>query len=212
MRYCLKSLLELKIEEYYDMNEQFIKESLDGITREKFVENEMNAFTSYYFEVTDFHTVKPFVGTPFIAAGGVILFAALIFEICFVFKLKKRRVIPSVFAVIIVVSGTASVILFNHIRTAMSIKAVGSGLYTMNNYECTNTQGMIEANIQSIDDFVNWAKKEHFFNVPVSVNRSNFACAAFAAATPDEKHLFVWLLWRLAAVSQQVPIQFLAGR
>ena len=93
-------------------------------------------------------------------------------------------------AVIVIISGTASVILFDHIRTAVSIKEVGPGLYTMKNYECTNTQGMIDANIQNIDDFIDWVRKEHFFNIPISVDRENFACAAFAAAAPGGEHLF----------------------
>lgn len=186
----VKSSLEARAGEYYDENEEFIKECLAGIKREKFIENELSAFTSYYFEVTDVLIPKPFNGTPYIVSGGIILFFALTFEICFVFKLKKRKVIPSVFAVLFVIFGTASVILFDHIRTAVSVKEVGPGLYTMKNYECTNTQGMIDANMQNIDDFVDWVLKEHFFNIPFEVDKSNFACAAFAAAAPDGDHLF----------------------
>ncbi|MGN0608210.1 MAG: carcinine hydrolase/isopenicillin-N N-acyltransferase family protein [Oscillospiraceae bacterium] len=185
-----KSSLESWAEEYYDENVELFKEYFAEITREKFIENELSAFTSYYFEVTDVNIPKPFNGTPYIVSSGIILFYALIFEICFVFKLKKRKIIPSVFAVLVIISGTASVILFDHIRTAVSVKEVGPGLYTMINYECTNTQCMIDANMQSIDDFVDWVLKEHFFNIPFEVDRSNFACAAFAAAAPDGDHLF----------------------
>lgn len=186
----VKSALELWVEEYYDNNEEFIKESLDGITKEKFAENELSAFTPYYFEASDVHIAKPFNGTPYIAGGAVILFFTLLFGICFIFKLKKRIVFSSVLTVLVIISGTASVILFDHIRTVVSIKEVGPGLYTMKNYECTNTQGMIDANIQNIDDFIDWVRKEHFFNIPISVNRENFACAAFTAAAPDGEHLF----------------------
>ncbi|MGN0657340.1 MAG: carcinine hydrolase/isopenicillin-N N-acyltransferase family protein [Ruminiclostridium sp.] len=186
----VKSSLESWVGKYYDENEEYIKEFLAGITREKFIENELSAFTSYYFEVSDVLVPKPFNGTPYIVTGAVILFFALIFEICFVFNLKKRIVFSSVFAVLIFISGTAFVVLFDHIRTAVSVKEVGGGLYTMKNYECTKTQSMIDANMQSIDDFINWVRKEHFFNIPVSVNRSSFACAAFAATTPDGEHLF----------------------
>lgn len=184
------SSLEVWAGEYYDENEEYFKEYLPDITRDKLIEDELNAFMPYYFEVTDVHIPKPFNGNPYIVSGGIILFFALLFEICFVFKLKKRIVFSSVFAVLIVITGTASIILVDHIRTAASIKEVGPGLYTMKNYECTNTQGMIDANMQSIDDFVSWALKEHFFNIPFEVDRSNFACAAFAAAAPDGNHLF----------------------
>lgn len=186
----VRSSLEVKAGEYYDENIDYFKEYFPDITRDKIIEDELSAFTSYYFEVTDVIIPKPFNGTPYIVSGGIILFFALIFEISFVFKLKKRIVFSSVFAVLVIISGTASVILFNHIRTAVSVKEVGPGLYTMKNYECTNTQGMIDANMQSIDDFVDWVLKEHFFNIPFEVDRSNFACAAFAATTPEREHLF----------------------
>ena len=186
----VRSSLESRIEEYYDENCDYLKEYIPDITREKFLEDELNAFTHYYFEATDVLILKPFNGTPYIVSGAVILFFALLFGICFIFKLKKRIVFSSVLAVLVIISGTASVILFDHIRTAVSIKEVGPGLYTMKNYECTNTQGMIDANIQNIDDFIDWVRKEHFFNIPISVDRANFACAAFAAAAPNGEHLF----------------------
>lgn len=186
----IKSALETWAGKFFDDNREYLKEVLPDITRDKLIENELNNFTYYYFEVTDIIIPEPFNGTPYVIIGGVILFIALIFEICFVFMLKKRKVIPSVFAVLVVISGTTSVILLDHIRTASSIKKVGPGLYTMKNYECTNTQSMIEANMQSIDDFVNWVLGEHFFNIPFEVDRSNFACAAFAANSPDGNHLF----------------------
>lgn len=186
----VRSSLEVQMGEYFDENEEFFKEYWPDTTREKLIEDELSNFTSYYFEVTDVIIPKPFNGTPYIVSGGVILFLALLFEICFVFKLKKRIVFSSVFAVLVIISGTAFVVLFDHIRTAASIKEVSPGLYTMKNYECTNTQGIIDANLHSIDDFVNWVLKEHFFNIPFEVDRSNFACAAFAANSPDGDHLF----------------------
>ena len=91
----IKSSLESWVEDYYDSNEELIKGILGGISREKIIENELSAFASYYFEVTDVLIPKPFNGTAYIVSGAVILFSALLFEICFVFKLKKRKVIPS---------------------------------------------------------------------------------------------------------------------
>lgn len=186
----IRSSLEARTEEYYDENEEYFKEYFPDITREKLIKDELSNLTAYYFEVTDVHIPKPFNGTPYIVSGGIILFLALLFEICFVFKLKKRIVFSSVFAVIVIISGTAFVILFDHIRTAASIKEVAPGLYTMKNYKCTNTKGMMKANMQSIDDFVSWVLKEHFFNIPFEVDRSNFACAAFAANSAEGNHLF----------------------
>lgn len=186
----IRSALETWAGKFFDENMEYFKEFLPDVTREKLIENELNNFTYYYFEVTDVIIPQPLNGTPFIVIGGAMLFLALIFEICFVFGLKKRKVIPSVFAVIIVISGTASLILLDHIRTAASIKKVAPGLYTMTNYECTNTRGMIDANMKSIDDFVDWVLREHFFGIPFEVDRSSFACAAFAAKTPEGDHLF----------------------
>lgn len=46
---------------------------------------------------------------------------------------------------------------------------------------------MIDANLESVDDFLNRALEKHFFNIPIEINRENFGCAAFAASSGGER-------------------------
>ncbi|MCQ2527783.1 MAG: linear amide C-N hydrolase [Saccharofermentans sp.] len=154
------------------------------ITEEEFVELEMENFSPYYIELI---SVGQMNGIPFIVIGATVILVSLLLEICFVFKLKKKVVLPIAFVVLVVIPG---IILFNHIRTIASVKMVDNGIYSMRNYECTNTQGLIDANISSIEEFESWAVKEHFFNLPIEVKEKNIGCAAFAATTDAGEHLF----------------------
>ena len=155
-----------------------------GLSCDEFVEAELEYFMSYYVEINSIGGID---GVPFVIIGAVITAVGLLLEICFVFKLKKKIVLPVAFAVLIVIPG---IVLFNHIRTIVSVKRVDNGIYSMRNYECTNTQGIIDADISSVDDFISWVVKEHFFNIPISVDKENFGCAAFSATTSDGEHVF----------------------
>ncbi len=97
----------------------------ENVTLERFHQRLTELIVPYAIDVT---SVSAFNWIPFIPFGIVIFFVSLLFEICFVFKLKKRVVIPVVFAILILIP---VVLFFNHIRTMLSVKKVSGGLYTM---------------------------------------------------------------------------------
>ena len=141
----------------------------------------------YCIEVT---SVKAFNWTPFVFAGAALFLIALIVEICFIFKLKKRIVLPIVFALMIIVP---SILLFNHIRTMLSVRKVTEGFYTMKNLECTDTKGMLENGAGTVSDFLDWELDKHLYGMPnflFDASNYNFGCAAFAATTSDGDHIF----------------------
>lgn len=183
-----RSRLEAWVRSYFEENLDDIKKHLgESVTAEQLVEKELNSFTPYFFEATDVLFPAEFCGIPYITAGGLVLFAALVFEICFVFGLKKRKVAVSALGAAAVLLAAACIVLFNRIRTAVSVTEAGPGLYIMGNYECTDTREMIDANLKSVDDFLNRALEKHFFNIPIEINRENFGCAAFAASSGGER-------------------------
>ena len=139
----------------------------------------------YCFEVS---SVSSFDWTPCIPAGAVIFLVSLIVEICHVFKLKKKIVLPVVFGLMIIVP---LIMFFDHIRTMMTVKKAGDGLYTMKNLECTDTQGMLDSGARSVNELLEWILGRHFYGAP-NIFEENFdiGCAAFAAVTPDGSHLF----------------------
>ena len=158
-----------------------------GRTLEQFHERlitELLPVLPYCFKVT---SVRAFNWMPFIPAGAILFLLSLIVEICFVFKLKKRIVLPVVYGLIIIVP---SVMLFNHIRTMLTIKKAGDGLYTMKNLECTDTDGMLGSDSQTIEELLDWIFSNHLYGIRPRFELEKSGCAAFAAVTPEGKHLF----------------------
>ena len=137
----------------------------------------------------DVRSVGSFDWKPFLIAGAVILVISLILEICFVFKLKKRIVLPVVFGIVIIVP---VVLFFNHIRTALSVKKISDDLYTMKNLECTDTRGMLDSGAGSVNEFFSWIFDNHMYGIQYDINEENFnfGCSAFSAVTPEGDHLF----------------------
>lgn len=73
-----------------------------------------------------------------------------------------------------------TVMLFNHIRTILSVKKVTDGIYTMKNLECTDTGGMLDSGSGSVTDLINWIMDNHLYGVNINFDESNFriGCAA----------------------------------
>lgn len=137
----------------------------------------------------DVRTVDSFNWLPFIPIGIVIVIVTLLLEICFIFKLKKRIVLPVVLGILIIVP---LILFFDHIRTILTINKVTDGLYTMKNLECTDTQNMLDSGSDSVDELIIWISDNHLYGMAglLGENKVGFGCAAFAAVTPEGDHLF----------------------
>ena len=171
------------------MDEETYKATPDPDNRlESFHQMMFSMIMPYCIEVT---SVTCFNWIPFIPAGIIIFLLALVVEICFVFKLKKRIVLPVVYALMIIVP---SILLFNHIRTMLTVKKVSDGFYTMKNLECTDTEGMLSSNSATANDMLDWVFHRHLYGMPnvfnIDKTHLGFGCVAFAATTPEGDHLF----------------------
>lgn len=161
------------------------KENGERVTLEEFRKVMTDPVIHYCIDVK---TVGTFNWFPFIPAGAVLFLISFVLEICFVFKLKKKIVLPVVYGLMILIP---SVLLFNHIRTMMTVHKVSDGLYTMKNLECTNTKGMMDSGAKSVDELLGWILNRHLYGAPNLFDKNNFGfgCAAFAAVTADGDHL-----------------------
>lgn len=136
-------------------------------------------------------SISTFNWIPFIPAGVLVFIIALILEICLVFKFKKRIVLPVVYGLMVIVP---AIMFWNHIRAMLTINKVADGFYTMKNYECTDTMGMLGSNSQTSDDVFNWIFDKHLYGAPnvfsIDDDSVGFGCATFAAVTPEGDHIF----------------------
>ncbi|MCR4703516.1 MAG: linear amide C-N hydrolase [Saccharofermentans sp.] len=174
-------------ESLYRFYDPVFEERTDNkLTLEEFHRYLLEPYIPYCIEI---NSIGSFNWTPFIPAGIIIFLLSLVLEICFVFKLKKRFVLPVVYGLMIIIP---TVMLFNHIRTILSVKKVTDGVYTMKNLECTDTGGMLDSGSGSVTDLINWIMDNHLYGVNINFDESNFriGCAAFAATTPEGDHLF----------------------
>ena len=110
-----------------------------GVTLDEFHEFMLEPVIPYCIEV---RSIDSFNWMPFIPVGIVVFVVALLFGLCFIFKLKKRIVIPVVLGILILIP---LIMFFDHIRTMLTINKVTDGLYTMTNLECTDTQSMLDS-------------------------------------------------------------------
>lgn len=176
---------------YEDYDPYYYKNIEDGkwtdVSLEQFHEaliNDLLNLLPYCIEVS---SIDAFNWLPFIPAGIILFLIAFTVEICFVFKLKKRIVLPIVYGILIIVP---AVLLFNHIRTMLTVKKAGDGLYTMKNLECTDTQGMLDSGAANVNDLINWIFDNHFYGIRPQLEIEKSGCAAFAAVTPEGDHIF----------------------
>ena len=158
----------------------------ERITIEEFHQLLLDSVIPYCIDVK---TVDSFYWLPFIPIGIVIVIVTLLLEICFIFKLKKRIVLPVVLGILIIIP---LIMFFDHIRTILTINKVTDGFYTMKNLECTDTQGMLDSGSDSVDELILWISDNHLYGMAglLGENKVGFGCAAFAAVTPEGDHLF----------------------
>lgn len=173
-------------QEQFRLYDHYYYEKNLPVTLDEFHDYLMESILPYCIDV---QSVSSFNWIPFIPAGICIFLISLVLEICFIFKLKKRIVLPVVYGLMVIVP---SVLLFNHIRTMLSVNKVADGFYTMRNLECTDTAGLLESGSVSANGFLDWVFKNHLYGLPNFINfdDSLFGCSAFAAVTPDGDHLF----------------------
>ena len=186
------ALFELYDYMYYERLEQAKAENGEdyetSYTLDQYHDFLSESVIPYCIEV---RSISTFNWIPFIPAGVLVFIIALILEICLVFKFKKRIVLPVVYGLMVIVP---AIMFWNHIRTILTINKVADGFYTMKNYECTDTMGLLASNSQTSDDVFNWIFDKHLYGAPnvfsIDDDSVGFGCATFAAVTPEGDHIF----------------------
>jgi hypothetical protein len=186
------ALFELYDYRYYERLEQAEAENGENLEAEfpleQYHDYLRDSVIPYCIEVK---SISTFNWIPFIPAGVLVFIIALILEICLVFKFKKRIVLPIVYGLMVIVP---AIMFWNHIRTILTINKVADGFYTMKNYECTDTMGLLASNSQTSDDVFNWIFDKHLYGAPnvfsIDDDSVGFGCATFAAVTPEGDHIF----------------------
>ena len=195
----MRALSDAEIKEVGDSLFRFYEEAYQNYLKRKELEDTKETRDFYYKALMEpvlpycieVKSIEAFNWIPFIPAGLFVFIIALVLEICLVFKFKKRIVLPIVYGLLIVIP---AVMFAGQIRTMLTVKKVSDSLYVMKNYECTDTRAMLDSNSNTANGLLSWVFDKHFYGMPnffkIDKSHVGFGCAAFAAATPDGKHLF----------------------
>lgn len=113
--------------------------------------------------------------------------AALICALSFKFKAKT---IIIAFAGILIISIGITVFAFRkEIATVASLKEYSEGVYSL---KCTSDYKLdevLEANITTENELLDWASDEIYHGLPVSMKENLFGCSAFAVTDNEGNHL-----------------------
>ena len=165
---------------YYNYLEEIYGEE-NPADEEAFAESYEN-ISPYYIEI-----VGAANGDVPIIIGGAVMAVAVIAVLVILFGKKALIIIAALIlipAIILLVS------LFDKLRTMASVTEVADGLYKMDcryDYKCDK---FLNADVDTIDELIEWITNEHFFGIDMEIDTGNFGCCGFAAVNPDGQHLF----------------------
>lgn len=174
--------LENGITDYYEYLKEIYGEQLEEIIDEESFEESYRSISTYYIEIFDTESGKTYIWT------GCAVMAVAIFALLTILFGKKFLVIFGIIVVIPVIILIISLV--GKFRTMSSVEEISDGLYKMTchyDYKCDK---FINGDISTIDEFIEWMTKEHFFGLPIEIDTGNFGCCAFTAATPEGQRLF----------------------
>ncbi len=169
------------ITDYYNYLKEIYGDTSDIINEEAFTES-YESISPYYIEV-----IPNANGKLYIWIGCAVMAAALFAVLTILFG-KKFLI---VFAAVIILPVIILLIsLIGKFRTMSSVTEVSDGFYKMTCRYDYKGDEFINADISTIDEFIEWVINEHFFGLPIEFDTGNFGCSAFTAATPEGQRLF----------------------
>ncbi len=169
------------ITDYYNHLKEIYGDTSDIINEEAFTES-YESISPYYIEV-----VADTNGRLYIWIGCAVMAVALLVILTLLFG---KKFLIGLAAIIILTVIILTILLIGKFRTMASVTEVSDGFYKMichYDYKCDE---FINADISTIDEFIEWTVNEHFFGLPIELDPSNFGCSAFTAATPEGQRLF----------------------
>ena len=141
-----------------------------------------NAISPYYVKLGDIRNGRLLIagGSTLLVVGAFILLTALF----------RKKFLIAFFAAVLLGIVILIISISGKIKAVSSITKIDDGLYKMIcKYDC-KIEKLIDADIDTIEDYINWVIKEVAYGLPIEVDPNNFGCAAFTAASPDGQHLF----------------------
>ncbi|MCQ2483529.1 MAG: linear amide C-N hydrolase [Clostridia bacterium] len=169
------------IRDYYDMQNPYLGEyALDDAT----IEFLCNRVSDYHIKIVENSTLR-IVKSIMLGLGIITVFISVMFFLTKVCGLSGKKIIITLVSILLVIILLAFIIFGSKIRTVLTIRKVSDGCYQLTNKQDLKIDSLLEANTTSVEDFCKWYSDNHLFGYPVSIDKSNFGCSAFAAKSDE---------------------------
>ncbi|MBP0966833.1 MAG: hypothetical protein J5722_04290, partial [Oscillospiraceae bacterium] len=196
----LTGILRRETEEMRAKNNQALVDYLEMIfgddpVPDKELERINDILSPYYIEATALNGgLRSALRKGAVIARIVLLVAALIVLRSFFSKKSIGKTVRNcliVIAILVLIpSAVAGILFFNKIRSVCSIRSDGAGVYYMEYAGEYKLDQMLDANITSTAEFIEWLRKAEFCHLPIPIDLERFSCSSFKAKTPDGDVLF----------------------
>lgn len=172
-----------KLDEFYFM----LSDNMDDFDYSEEYQNAVHeSVSNYYIEVVSINDTASVV-PQYIAyvAGVVLLFVLFIRLIAFLRKTSTRKIATIIVGAVLVIVIVIVAITFDKVRTIASVKNEGDGIYSMTFYGDLKVDNLLESDISTTEELINWIIREQVYGLPLSVDEENFRCATFVCGNPD---------------------------
>ena len=147
----------------------------------------LESVTAYEFEVVDVRLYNILTAAGWLAAiPMLIILAYALLGIRF----KARHLALGTVALILVAAIVIAIMVRKDISTMLSLKESAPGIYTMR-IDCDyKLDKILKDGTYDENSLARWVSENMFWNLPINLDISEFACSSFACVDPNGNHLF----------------------
>ena len=147
----------------------------------------LESVTAYEFEVVDVRLYNILTAAGWLAAiPMLIILAYALLGIRF----KARHLALGTVALILVAAIVIAIMVRKDISTMLSLKESAPGIYTMR-IDCDyKLEKILKDGTYDENSLARWVSENMFWNLPINLDISEFACSSFACVDPNGNHLF----------------------
>lgn len=147
----------------------------------------LESVTAYEFEVVDVGLYNILTAAGWLAAiPMLIILAYALLGIRF----KARHLVLGTVALILVAAIVIAIMVRKDISTMLSLKESSPGIYTMRIDSDYKLDKILTDGTYDENSLARWVSENMFWNLPINLDISEFACSSFACVDPNGNHLF----------------------
>ena len=147
----------------------------------------LESVTAYEFEVVDVRLYNILTAAGWLAAIPMLIILAYAL---LGMRFKTRHLALGTVALILVAAIVIAIMVRKDISTMLSLKESAPGIYTMR-IDCNyKLEKILKDGTYDENSLARWVSENMFWNLPINLDISEFACSSFACVDPNGNHLF----------------------